>query len=468
LKSEIKFWDQLIQGDALEKLKLLPDNYIDSVVIDPPSGISFMNRKWDTFKERNDFILFLTEIFKEVYRTGKQGMHCFVWSLPRTSHWTATALENAGFEIRDKFSHMYAPDEKIRSFYETLSQEQVNLFEQILDSADIPYSIEHVFGSGFPKSTSISKQINKKLELEEKNIHEGPKLTTGDTYGKNINANFMQRSINIFPDLESKYRGLGSGIKPSVENWLLVRKPLSEKTLADNVLRWNTGGLNIDASRIGNETITTSGKRNGTGNSLELSHYVSPENFDGNTHNGRWPSHFLLTHHPDCILVGSKKIKGSCDNGKNLKQNGSTFTTKTEYETHGYTDENGFEEVEAWECAENLCPIWILDQQSGKTKSSYSNNEELAIKNAKLPLDRKIKNGFLTSDEGYYGKSYSDIGSASRYFKTFPSPFYYAAKASKSERSKLLQPKQYKLKENLSEEELLYIQKELELYEKSV
>jgi hypothetical protein len=51
--------------------------------------------------------------------------------------------------------------------------------------------------------------------------------------------------------LEAKpYEGHGTGLKPAREDWVLMQKPLSEKTIAANVLRWGTGALNIDASRI--------------------------------------------------------------------------------------------------------------------------------------------------------------------------------------------------------------------------
>ena len=43
----------------------------------------------------------------EVYRVLKPTHYGLVWALPRTSHWTATALEDAGFEIRDRISHLF-------------------------------------------------------------------------------------------------------------------------------------------------------------------------------------------------------------------------------------------------------------------------------------------------------------------------------------------------------------------------
>ena len=121
-KNDMKI--KLMLGDAIDKLKKIPDNYVDSIVTDPPAGISFMGKDWDHDKGgRDEWIEYMKNIYVEAFRTIKPGGHCFVWALPRTSHWTATALENAGFEIRDV--------------------------------------VTHVFGSGFPKSHNISKAIDK-------------------------------------------------------------------------------------------------------------------------------------------------------------------------------------------------------------------------------------------------------------------------------------------------------------------
>jgi len=95
--------------DALNALRALPDDCIDSCVTDPPSGIAFMGKDWDHDKGGRDaWIAWLASIMTEVARVLKPGAHAFVWSLPRTSHWTGMALENAGFEVRDSFHHVFA------------------------------------------------------------------------------------------------------------------------------------------------------------------------------------------------------------------------------------------------------------------------------------------------------------------------------------------------------------------------
>ena len=84
----------LLHGDALEVLRTLPDNSVDAIVTDPPGGISFMGREWDSDKGgRDNWIAAFSEIARECLRVVKPGAHALVWAIPRTSHWTATARE---------------------------------------------------------------------------------------------------------------------------------------------------------------------------------------------------------------------------------------------------------------------------------------------------------------------------------------------------------------------------------------
>ncbi len=119
----------LHRGDCLEVLRTIPDASIDAVVTDPPAGISFMGRAWDHHKGgRDSWVSWMRDVAAECLRVLKPGAHALVWALPRTSHWTATAWENAGFEVRD--------------------------------------CVNHVFGNGFPKSLDLSKAIDKHLGEE--------------------------------------------------------------------------------------------------------------------------------------------------------------------------------------------------------------------------------------------------------------------------------------------------------------
>ena len=114
-----------MQGDCLDRLKELEDDSIDSIVTDPPAGISFMGKDWDKNKGgKRQWIQWMREISKGCLRVIKPGGHALVWSIPRTSHWTGDAWEDAGWVVRNK--------------------------------------IYHLFGSGFPKSRDLWKNDFKK------------------------------------------------------------------------------------------------------------------------------------------------------------------------------------------------------------------------------------------------------------------------------------------------------------------
>ena len=193
----------LYNGDCLEVLKGLPDNCVTSIVTDPPYGISFMGKKWD-YQIPN------VEIWKECLRVLKPGGHALVACGTRTQHRMAVNLEDAGFELRD--------------------------------------IIGWVYGSGFPKSLNIGKAIDKlqgnEREIVGKTVKCPPGLNKGLTIGKGWAGEFPDTKGN------SKWEGYGTALKPSMELWTLCRKPLSEKTIAANVLKWGTGGLNIDGCRV--------------------------------------------------------------------------------------------------------------------------------------------------------------------------------------------------------------------------
>lgn len=89
-------------GDSAAILPMLPSGSCDALVTDPPAGIGFMGREWDKDRGgRDQWIAWLSGILAECRRVLKPGAHALVWALPRTSHWTATAIEDAGFEVRD-------------------------------------------------------------------------------------------------------------------------------------------------------------------------------------------------------------------------------------------------------------------------------------------------------------------------------------------------------------------------------
>ncbi len=228
----------LYQGDSYEILKQLPNNSIDSIVTDPPYGLSkqpdlndvlkhwlndeiykspskgFMGKDWDSFVPS-------PLLWKEVFRVLKPGGYILAFAGTRTQHLMAIGLGLAGFDIKDVIFWTY--------------------------------------GSGFPKSHSVEKNINKKFGVEfEKSQVEGVGFRS-DKSEKHRGGGFRDdknwyKQKGESCDLAKKWSGWGTGLKPALEPITLARKPMSEKNTAENVLKHGTGALNIDGCRIENET----------------------------------------------------------------------------------------------------------------------------------------------------------------------------------------------------------------------
>ena len=205
----------LINNDNIQALKEIKDNTIDSIVTDPPYGISFMGKSWD-YDVPN------VETWKELMRVLKPGGHILVACGTRTQHRMAVNIEDAGFEIRD--------------------------------------IVAYVYGSGFPKSLNIGKVADKFLKTgnaswngtgDSSNGALGySKLQHKQGYRPNDYSNKHQNKLEITEEDAKKWEGWGTALKPAMELWTLARKPLSEKTVAENVLKWGTGGINIDGCRV--------------------------------------------------------------------------------------------------------------------------------------------------------------------------------------------------------------------------
>ena len=205
---------KLICGNSIEELKQFPDNHFDSIVTDPPYELGFMGKSWDSTG-----IAYNEELWSECFRVLKPGGHLIAFSGSRTYHRMAVAIENSKFEIRDQMMWIY--------------------------------------GTGFPKSLNISKAIDKKFGAEREII--GINKTNLTVY-QAIGETNTSGTINITaPSTEQakQWDGWGTALKPAHEPMVLARKPLSEKTVAENVLKWGVGGLNIDGCKVGSEIRTT-------------------------------------------------------------------------------------------------------------------------------------------------------------------------------------------------------------------
>lgn len=252
-------------GDAMQTLQGFDADSIGSIVTDPPAGISFMGKEWDHHKGgRDEWIAWMQTIASEAFRVLKPGGHALVWAIPRTSHWTATAWENAGFEVRDR--------------------------------------IGHIFGSGFPKSLDVSKAIDKAAGVERELTRVGSVKRDGygDDWDTGSSDNRPRYDIPATPEA-LRWEGWGTALKPAVEDWWLLRKPLSEKNVAANVLKWGTGGVNVDGCRVGiekreNPAFGVDGWRKLEGR--EDRQEVQPQ-----TVIGRYPSHLIHDGSDEVLAV---------------------------------------------------------------------------------------------------------------------------------------------------------------------
>lgn len=402
----------VLHGDMRDVLSALPDCCIDAVVCDPPYHLTsasrggsprkndpakphrrhaigskgFMGKTWDGGNIAMD-----PDTWAGVFRVLKPGAHLVSFGGTRTMHRITCAIEDAGFEIRDVLTWLYA--------------------------------------SGFPKSLSVSKAIDAKLGAERKIV--GIKRD-GARSPDHVHA--FNASPGEYPATEPTtepakiWTGWGTAVKPAHEPICLARKPF-DGTVAENVLKYGTGALNVDSCRVktnGNSESSTGGDA------------------------GRWPSNILLSHSEDCraipnrttgpgIAAGSAARRGRRANGRDGEP-----SADRRYDDKGSTSfaplpgvrRDSTETAEQWECVGPNCPVWELARQSGTTVSSDRVRHNGDFKS--------VAKGAETERDSF---GFSDQGSAARYFPQFQhdpelddlTPFLYLAKASRSERDRGLE-----------------------------
>ena len=310
----------------MERLKELPDCCVDSIITDPPYGLSFMGKKWD-------YDVPSVEVWKECLRVLRPGGTALIFAGSRTQHRMAVNVEDAGFILKDCIMWLY--------------------------------------GSGFPKATDISKQLDKSVGAERKVIGTKYDLlkigskpgTVGDKHegyqrpwNANANANAYLVSEPETQDAKLWEGWKSHGLKPAYEPILVAMKP-NEGSYANNALKHRVSGLNIEKCRIGTEEISTHG---GGDKYAGLKGKSNGGIGEYREHQGRYPANIILDE----------------EAGK------------------------------------------ILDEQSGESKSISSNRVD-KINNIN-PLNN-------SSSGAYRIFNINDKGGASR--------FFYCAKASKSERN---------------------------------
>jgi DNA modification methylase len=243
-------------GDNMDLLRGLADNSVDAVVTDVPYGlgkppdavemlrdwldkgyhegkasVGFMGRKWDSQVPQ-------PALWSEVYRVLKPGGHVLSFFGTRTYDVGTLAMRLAGFEIRDCFMW--------------------------------------VFAVGMPKGANISKQIDKLKGAEREVVGFKAHARDGDVSGQpwtkgehlptcmsgSLGKNHSMETAPATPEAE-QWDGWNTQTKPAYEPIVLARKPLSESSIARNVLRWGTGGINVGGCRVATDWSSESSVRLG-------------------------------------------------------------------------------------------------------------------------------------------------------------------------------------------------------------
>ena len=285
----------LLLGDCLEQMRSLPDNSVDAIVTDPPYGLGkepdavamlqdwletghhdvkstsgFMGKSWDAFVPQ-------PMQWRECFRVLKPGGHVLAFAGTRTQDLMALGLRLAGFEIRDM--------------------------------------VAWVYGSGFPKSLDVSKALDKMAGAEREVVGQAKtcKGNSGEQQYAALGSFNQSKFVDITApatDAAKQWDGWGTALKPALEPITLARKPL-EGTVAANVLKWHTGGINVDGCRVGISGATT--RTNGS-NAGKERNTLHGGNF-GVTQldTGRWPAN--LIHDGSDEVVGLFPTTGKSTGG---------------------------------------------------------------------------------------------------------------------------------------------------------
>lgn len=328
----------VFHGSNLDVLPFMADNSVDSIVTDPPYELGFMGKKWDSTG-----IAYSVELWRECLRVLKPGGHLLAFGGSRTWHRIAVAIEDAGFDVRDSIAWMY--------------------------------------GSGFPKSLDVSKAIDKAAGAVREVV--GEKITGGikrarpdDADGFSNPYTTGQTVVDITApatDEAKQWAGWGTALKPAFEPVVVARKPLIG-TVAENVLTWGVGGLNIDGSRIG---------------------WASEQDRLSNVNAGG----FTKAGYVQERNIMDRQDGGIYDAGRATNPN--PVSDKGRWPANIILDEY---------------TAGLLDEQSGDSVSRKGK-----------PRGTEKKGMFANSSFNAVGAEYNDAGGASR--------FFYVAKASKRDRN---------------------------------
>jgi site-specific DNA-methyltransferase (adenine-specific) len=343
----------LLLGNCLDVLSGVEDCSVDSVVCDPPYGLSFMGKRWD-------YDVPSVAIWRECLRVLKPGGYLLAFAGSRTQHRMAVNIEDAGFEIRDM--------------------------------------IAWVYGSGFPKSHNVSCSIDKMSGHGNR----GRAIPTASSYqSSDVEQENKLTSNPVGPyepktDEAKKWAGYGSALKPSIEPITVARKPL-DGTIAENVLKWGTGAMNIDGCRVPMDQDDFDKLSKGVdairdrGGSMENSWKNSSDLSGANPASplGRWPANFIHDGSQE-VLDLFPETKGGAwvntDGARHFNNNGK----KTGYIASGRSDASTGSAARFFYCSksnkrdrnegcESIEPRkYSHDGRDARNETAYQRNDSMA------------------------------------------------------------------------------------------
>lgn len=348
---------KLIHGDSLEKLKDLEDNSIDTIITDPPYGLSFMGKKWD-------YDVPQVELWQECLRVLKPGGTALIFAGSRTQHRMAVNVEDAGFILKDCIMWLY--------------------------------------GSGFPKATDISKQLDKghkrkvigKKKSPDGVAYEDRQPKEWKPQGFAEREDYKRDMVITEPATEEAklWNGWKShGLKPAYEPILVAMKP-NDGTYANNALTHGVSGLNIDGGRIGYEDkseIDLINKRSGKSTDGKLK-----DGFKGYADNqGRFPANLLLSCYCELQGLNLSNIMEDINNITTLCQSNHLKLPVTNVEKRKYQEDTSkkLETLFATESVDMLSLEKILGKMLESLSSmDMSDSEETLMESMKQSLSTFI------------------------------------------------------------------------------